>query len=261
MPGSGSSRTAEVSWLVVTRYASVDVSTCFNICILLVILLVIPLGRWALFILLVLVSHPTGCVWKCCVPHCTQWFCWSLSLYIPIKWLFHWEYTQHFQTNPTGVDRTWTPSAARSPRIAASSTAVRCGSAVRRCGSTGAVHGRCSTAVSWSYTWKLGKRSVVDWSILAIFLNLRQTMVEHGRTCFKAVSWTFSRCPVLWTVTHDRILFGRSTCDFFVATSGDTRGPHYFSSTVGGLQSHQWAEETFSEFLEGSSHLPFSGTN
>ena len=20
-----------------------------------------------------------GCVWKCCVPHCTQWFCWSLS--------------------------------------------------------------------------------------------------------------------------------------------------------------------------------------
>ena len=21
-----------------------------------------------------------GCVWKCCVPHCTQWFCWSLSL-------------------------------------------------------------------------------------------------------------------------------------------------------------------------------------
>ena len=22
----------------------------------------------------------TGLVWKCCVPHCTQWFCWSLSL-------------------------------------------------------------------------------------------------------------------------------------------------------------------------------------
>ena len=21
-----------------------------------------------------------GCVWKCCVPLCTQWFCWSLSL-------------------------------------------------------------------------------------------------------------------------------------------------------------------------------------
>ena len=21
-----------------------------------------------------------GCVWKCCVTHCTQWFCWSLSL-------------------------------------------------------------------------------------------------------------------------------------------------------------------------------------
>ena len=21
-----------------------------------------------------------GCVWKCCVPNCTQWFCWSLSL-------------------------------------------------------------------------------------------------------------------------------------------------------------------------------------
>ena len=28
-------------------------------------------------------SH--GCVWKCCVPHCTQWFCWSLSRF--------WEYT------------------------------------------------------------------------------------------------------------------------------------------------------------------------
>ena len=22
-----------------------------------------------------------GFVWKCCVPHCTQWFCWSLSLW------------------------------------------------------------------------------------------------------------------------------------------------------------------------------------
>ena len=21
---------------------------------------------------------PFGCVWKCCVAHCTQWFCWSL---------------------------------------------------------------------------------------------------------------------------------------------------------------------------------------
>ena len=31
------------------------------------------------------------------VPLFTQWFCWSLS---PKKWLFHWEYTQHFQTNP-----------------------------------------------------------------------------------------------------------------------------------------------------------------
>ena len=26
----------------------------------------------------------------------TQW----LMIIIPIKWLFHWEYTQHFQTNP-----------------------------------------------------------------------------------------------------------------------------------------------------------------
>ena len=24
-------------------------------------------------------SCPFGCVWKCCVAHCTQWFCWSLS--------------------------------------------------------------------------------------------------------------------------------------------------------------------------------------
>ena len=23
-----------------------------------------------------------------------------LLIIIPIKWLFHWEYTQHFQTNP-----------------------------------------------------------------------------------------------------------------------------------------------------------------
>ena len=37
-----------------------------------------------------------GCVWKCCVPHCTQWFCWSLSLWNG----YDWEYTQHFQTNP-----------------------------------------------------------------------------------------------------------------------------------------------------------------
>ena len=24
-------------------------------------------------------SMEYGCVWKCCVAHCTQWFCWSLS--------------------------------------------------------------------------------------------------------------------------------------------------------------------------------------
>ena len=27
-----------------------------------------------------------GCVWKCCVPHCTQWFCWSLSLLNGYNW-------------------------------------------------------------------------------------------------------------------------------------------------------------------------------
>ena len=31
-----------------------------------------------------------GCVWKCCVPHCTQWFCWSLSLWKMAS--YHWEY-------------------------------------------------------------------------------------------------------------------------------------------------------------------------
>ena len=42
-----------------------------------------------------------GCVWKCCVPHCTQWFSWSLSLWkmaISLGIL-----TQHFQTNPYGI--------------------------------------------------------------------------------------------------------------------------------------------------------------
>ena len=37
----------------------------------------------------------SGFVWKCCVPHCTQWFCWSLSLWkmaISLGIL-----TQHFQ--------------------------------------------------------------------------------------------------------------------------------------------------------------------
>ena len=31
-----------------------------------------------------------GCVWKCCVPHCSQWFA---DHYPYEKWLFHWEYT------------------------------------------------------------------------------------------------------------------------------------------------------------------------
>ena len=29
---------------------------------------------------LILFVVKNGFVWKCCVPHCTQWFCWSLSL-------------------------------------------------------------------------------------------------------------------------------------------------------------------------------------
>ena len=37
-------------------------------------------------------------IWVCLkiVYPYTQW----LMIIIPIKWLFHWEYTQHFQTNP-----------------------------------------------------------------------------------------------------------------------------------------------------------------
>jgi len=30
-----------------------------------------------------------------------------LLIIIPIKWLFHWEYTQHFQTNPVGSPQNW----------------------------------------------------------------------------------------------------------------------------------------------------------
>ena len=39
-----------------------------------------------------------GCVWKCCVPHCTQWFCWSLSL---LNGYFIGN-IPYFQTNPKG---------------------------------------------------------------------------------------------------------------------------------------------------------------
>ena len=37
-----------------------------------------------------------GCVWKCCVPLFTQWFCWSLSLLNG----YNWEYTP-FSDIPT----------------------------------------------------------------------------------------------------------------------------------------------------------------
>ena len=40
--------------------------------------------------------YSNGCVWKCCVPLNPMVF----LIIVPIKWLFHWEYTQHFQTNP-----------------------------------------------------------------------------------------------------------------------------------------------------------------
>jgi hypothetical protein len=43
-----------------------------------------------------------GCVWKCCVPLCTQWFCWSLSLLN--GYLFG--NIPYFQTNP---DHVWLP--------------------------------------------------------------------------------------------------------------------------------------------------------
>ena len=41
-------------------------------------------------------TNPNGCVWKCCVPHCTQWFCWSLSL---LNGYFIGN-IPYFQTNP-----------------------------------------------------------------------------------------------------------------------------------------------------------------
>ena len=44
--------------------------------------------------------QPVGCVWKCCVPLNPMVF----MIVIPIKWLFHWEYTQHFQL-PTHINQ------------------------------------------------------------------------------------------------------------------------------------------------------------
>ena len=46
-----------------------------------------------------------GFLWKCCVPHCTQWFCWSLSLRkmaISLGRL-----TQHVQTYPHGLSSSY----------------------------------------------------------------------------------------------------------------------------------------------------------
>ena len=46
------------------------------------------------------VLEANGCVWKWLVPHCTQWFSWSLSRHE--KWLaiIGIILTQHFQTKP-----------------------------------------------------------------------------------------------------------------------------------------------------------------
>ena len=38
--------------------------------------------------------------WVCLKMLCTPLYPMVLLIIIPIKWLFHWEYTQHFQTNP-----------------------------------------------------------------------------------------------------------------------------------------------------------------
>ena len=43
-----------------------------------------------------------GCVWKCCVPHCTQWFCWSLSL---LNGYFIGNINPTFSDKPTSEDR------------------------------------------------------------------------------------------------------------------------------------------------------------
>ena len=39
-------------------------------------------------------------MWVCLKMLCTPLYPMVLLIIIPIKWLFHWEYTQHFQTNP-----------------------------------------------------------------------------------------------------------------------------------------------------------------
>ena len=52
-------------------------------------------------------SFHLGFVWKCCVPRKTQWFCWSLSLHIPTKWLFHWGYTPFSDIPIWGISSIW----------------------------------------------------------------------------------------------------------------------------------------------------------
>ena len=45
-----------------------------------------------------------GFVWKCCVPHCTQWFCWSLSL---LNGYFIGNINPTFSDKPTCHDFSW----------------------------------------------------------------------------------------------------------------------------------------------------------
>ena len=57
-------------------------------------------GGWtpdSCYLRLSIISWRYGFVWKCCVPHCTQWFCWSLSRFLNGYFIGNIPY---FQTNP-----------------------------------------------------------------------------------------------------------------------------------------------------------------
>ena len=122
---------------------------------------------------------PYGFVWKCCVPLHPM----VLLIIIPTKWLFHWEYTQHFQTYPyvtmsIYVKLVMECDILRHPHPAALLQAFKqCGAALISVGHQGMV--QSLHEISLKLPWRICETIQESGASIGIFgINNKQSLID-----------------------------------------------------------------------------------
>ena len=134
----------------------------------------------------------TGCVWKCCVPQSTQWFCWSLSL-LNGYFIGDIPYFQTHHENPTALTHSSVTSCRVRSKLSTSKRGKRWICWIPKAQNNGKAMHDDALLFCHGFSSKLGHTSMAEWrsSCSAIFKSFMFLLGCDGR-CFPLFSMSVS---------------------------------------------------------------------